>query len=93
MRRWAFLVLFSACSAEKAPCLVLVEQACLMAKEKVKGSKVVEEAEAATKACDEARARAEKADAAMNAECAESPSTYRKNFQVPKKITPSTPPK
>jgi hypothetical protein len=90
MRRWAFLVLFSACST-KTPCLALVEQACLMAKEKERAPKG--SPEEAKKACDEARARAEKADDAMNAACAEDPSTYRKSIQAPKKSTPSTPPK
>lgn len=90
MRRWVFFVLFSACSAE-TPCLDLVEQACLMAKEKAKEPKG--SPEEAQKACEEARARAEKADAEMNAECAESPATYRKKLQTPNTQTPSTQPK
>jgi hypothetical protein len=90
MRRWCFFLLFSACSAE-TPCLTLVEQACLMAKEKAKNSKV--STEEVQKACDEAHARAEKANSAMNAECAESPATYRKSIQIPKKMTPNTLPK
>ena len=90
MRRWLFFILFSACSAE-TPCLDLVEKACLMAKEKARESKG--SPEEAQQACEAARARAEKADEAMNAACAQSPATYRKNLLAPKKIAPTTQPK
>ena len=89
MRRWAFLLLFSACSTT-TPCLDLVEQACLMAKEKAKNPKG--EPEEAQKACDEAKARAEKSDDAMNAQCAESLADFRKGLLAPKSNTPKLTP-
>ena len=51
----------------------------MMAKEKAAGPKG--EPEAAQTACDEAKARAEKADEAMNAQCSESLSTFRQKLQ------------
>lgn len=50
-----------------------------MAKEKAKGPKG--EPEAARAACEEAKARAEKADEAMNAQCSEDLATFRQKQQ------------